>query len=43
MMNGTDRINPTDLDARGRRVYEEALAAVEAELANIFNTLRTPG
>jgi hypothetical protein len=28
-----DRINTADLDALGRRVYEEALAAVEAELA----------
>jgi hypothetical protein len=37
MMNGADRINPTDLDARARRVYEEALAAAEAESANSFN------
>jgi hypothetical protein len=28
-----DRINTADLDAPARRVYEEALAAVEAELA----------
>jgi hypothetical protein len=42
MMNGLIASILLDLDGRGRRVYEAALAAVEAELAKDFNSFKNP-
>jgi hypothetical protein len=42
MMNGADRINTTDLVPLATSVYEEALAAVDAELAKGFNSFKNP-
>jgi hypothetical protein len=41
MMNGADRIDTND-PLPARRVYEEALAAVEAESSKSFNSFKNP-